>query len=124
MGASDAKIYGFYLVLIPVYDIEYKKTLVEQDAHDDDINSVCFAEADSPHILLSGSDDTFIKLWDRRAMKSSRKAVGNLVGHIEGITCVSTKGDGRFCISNSKVYLLAYKLGSNSEIMGSEEIDF
>ena len=30
------------------------------------------------------------------------KASGILVGHKEGVTYVSTKGDGRYCLSNGK----------------------
>jgi WD repeat-containing protein 23 len=37
-------------------------------AHQDDINSVCFANRQHSNILLSGSDDTMVKVWDRRAM--------------------------------------------------------
>lgn len=41
------------------------------------------------------------KVWDRRALKGG-KPVGVLVGHLEGITHVSSKRDGRYLITNSK----------------------
>jgi WD repeat-containing protein 23 len=39
---------------------------------------------------------------DRRSLGASQKASGVLVGHTEGITYVSAKGDGRYVISNGK----------------------
>jgi WD repeat-containing protein 23 len=39
---------------------------------------------------------------DRRSLGSSRKPSGVLIGHTEGITYVSAKGDGRYLISNGK----------------------
>ncbi|GES76587.1 WD repeat protein [Rhizophagus clarus] len=91
-GASDSNIY--------VYDIETRNVLLQLNGHDDDVNAVCFAD-DSSHILFSGSDDTYIKVWDRRSMRGGKES-GVLVGHTEGITYVTAKGDGRYCLSNSK----------------------
>lgn len=45
--------------------------------------------------------DCLCKVWDRRALKGG-KPVGVLVGHLEGITHVSSKRDGRYLITNSK----------------------
>ena len=39
---------------------------------------------------------------DRRSLGSSQKPSGVLIGHTEGITNVSAKGDGRYIISNGK----------------------
>jgi len=39
---------------------------------------------------------------DRRSLGASRRPSGVLVGHTEGITYVSAKGDGRYIISNGK----------------------
>lgn len=39
---------------------------------------------------------------DRRSLGASPKPSGVLVGHTEGITNVSAKGDGRYVISNGK----------------------
>lgn len=72
------------------------------NAHSDDINSCCWADTSSGNVLVSASDDTFLKIWDRRSLGASQKPSGVLIGHTEGITYVSAKGDGRYVISNGK----------------------
>ncbi|KAH9884025.1 WD40-repeat-containing domain protein [Xylariomycetidae sp. FL2044] len=86
---------------IIVYDIESRRVLHQIEGHDDDVNAVCFADKSSPHILYSGSDDTTIKVWDRRSMGDGREA-GAFVGHIEGLTYIDSKDDGRYLLSNGK----------------------
>ena len=88
-------------VLIVVYDVEVRKITLRLQGHRDDINAVCFADPTSTNVLFSGSDDSLVKVWDRRSMAGGR-AAGCLPGHMEGITFVATKGDGRYVISNSK----------------------
>lgn len=39
---------------------------------------------------------------DRRSLGASAKPAGVLIGHTEGITYVSPKGDGRYVVSNGK----------------------
>lgn len=88
---------------IYVYDVEANRVVVSQSGHEDDVNAVCYADTQSSHVFYSGSDDTFVKVWDRRAMRNGRgKSAGVLVGHTEGITYVASKGDGRYCLSNGK----------------------
>ncbi|KAM5476883.1 hypothetical protein MauCBS54593_000153 [Microsporum audouinii] len=84
-----------------VYDIETQKTVLQLRKHGDDVNAVCYGDKMSPHILYSGSDDSTIRVWDRRSMADGREA-GIFVGHTEGITFVDSKGDGRYVLSNSK----------------------
>ncbi|KAK9457847.1 WD40-repeat-containing domain protein [Dipodascopsis uninucleata] len=91
-GASDRCMY--------VYDIESRKVLLQLEGHTDDVNAVCFGD-ESGNILYSGSDDQLIKVWDRRSMRSQQEA-GVLVGHVEGITYIDSKKDGRYLISNGK----------------------
>lgn len=43
---------------------------------------------------------------DRRSLAETRKPSGVLIGHTEGITYVSAKGDGRYVISNGKDQIL------------------
>ncbi|KZF20482.1 WD40 repeat-like protein [Xylona heveae TC161] len=86
---------------VRVYDIESRRTVLKVRGHADDVNAVCFGDSSSPHILYSGSDDTTLKVWDRRSMGDNRGA-GVFLGHTEGLTYVDSKGDGRYVLSNSK----------------------
>ena len=92
-GTSDHSVY--------VYDLETRQSILSIPGHNDDVNAVCFGDSNSPHILYSGSDDTTIKVWDRRSMGDSREA-GVFMGHTEGLTYVDSKGDGRYVLSNGK----------------------
>ncbi|TPX37132.1 hypothetical protein SmJEL517_g01015 [Synchytrium microbalum] len=92
-GTSSASVY--------LYDVESKSVVTAIQAHRDDVNAVCFADASS-NVVISGSDDTTCKVWDRRSLASTRDPTGVLVGHTEGITYVSSKGDGRQVLSNGK----------------------
>ncbi|KAG0250186.1 hypothetical protein BG011_008590 [Mortierella polycephala] len=89
---------------IYVYDIESRSVLNTVMAHKNDVNSVCFAEPTSSQVVFSGSDDHLIKVWDRRSMGVGRNGTpsGILVGHSEGITYVTSKGDNRYLASNGK----------------------
>lgn len=84
-----------------VYDLQANRRSVKIEAHRADVNSCCFAD-NGGNVLLSASDDTFLKVWDRRSLRSSSHPAGVLVGHTEGLTYVSPKGDGRYVISNGK----------------------
>jgi len=57
---------------------------------------------DTSQLLFSGSDDGLVKVWDRRQLGKEGRPVGVLMGHLEGITHVCSKEDGRYLISNSK----------------------
>ncbi|KAI0275309.1 WD40-repeat-containing domain protein [Gloeopeniophorella convolvens] len=94
VAGGDGKIF--------VYDLLAHRRTVKINAHDDDVNSCCWADTASGNVLISASDDTFLKVWDRRSLGSSQKPSGVLIGHTEGITNVSAKGDGRYIISNGK----------------------
>ncbi|KAL8530762.1 hypothetical protein ACS0TY_007706 [Phlomoides rotata] len=92
-GSSDEDIY--------VYDLEAKKVSLRISAHACDVNTVCFAD-ESGHLIYSGSDDNFCKVWDRRCFRAKGRPAGVLMGHIEGITFIDSRGDGRYLISNGK----------------------
>ncbi|KAK5111877.1 hypothetical protein LTR62_004609 [Meristemomyces frigidus] len=92
-GTSDQSVY--------VYDLEAQRSILRIPGHQDDVNAVCFGDKMSPHILYSGSDDTTLKVWDRRSLASMRPA-GMFLGHTEGLTYIDSKGDGRYVISNGK----------------------
>ncbi|KAF8910028.1 WD40-repeat-containing domain protein [Gymnopilus junonius] len=104
-----------------VYDLLANKRTVKISAHTDDVNSCCWADTASGNVLVSASDDTFIKVWDRRSLGESRKPSGVLVGHTEGITYVSAKGDGRYVISNGKDQAL--RLWDLRKMRSSSEFD-
>jgi WD repeat-containing protein 23 len=92
-GTSDHSVY--------VYDVEAQRSILRIPGHTDDVNAVCYGDKMSPHILYSGSDDTTLKVWDRRSLNSMRPA-GMFLGHTEGLTYIDSKGDGRYVISNAK----------------------
>lgn len=92
-GSSDSSIY--------VYDLEAKRLSLQIPAHTSDVNAVCFAD-ETGHLIYSGSDDSLCKVWDRRCFGTREQAAGVLIGHLEGITYVDTRGDGRYLISNGK----------------------
>jgi len=86
---------------IAVYDIEARRQTLRVSGHHEDVNAVAFADRGSGNVLISGSDDSYVKVWDRRSLHHGKPA-GILVGHTEGVTYVSPKGDGRYCVSNGK----------------------
>ena len=69
---------------------------------------------------LPYSDET-PALRDRRSLGTAQKPSGVLVGHTEGITYVSSKGDGRYVISNGKDQAL--RLWDLRRMRSSEEFD-
>ena len=67
---------------ILIYDmLANRVSTVVQRAHEDEINSVCWANRESSNILFTGSDDCFINVWDRRALGSSSRPAGVFIGH-------------------------------------------
>ncbi|KAJ8406980.1 hypothetical protein AAFF_G00292560 [Aldrovandia affinis] len=93
-GANDGCLY--------VFDREQNKRTLKIDAHEDDVNTVAFADRSS-QLLFSGSDDALCKVWDRRMLREDRpQPVGQLAGHRDGLTFIHSKGDARYLISNSK----------------------
>jgi len=51
------------LTAILVYDLLADRRTVKIIAHDDDVNSCCWADTASGNVLISASDDTFLKVW-------------------------------------------------------------
>jgi len=94
-GASDSRLH--------VYDLEHDAREFSISAHEDDINAVEYGDQ-LGNIILSGSDDCFVKVWDRRIIRprTDCKPVGVFVGHLAGITHVNASLDGNYVISNSK----------------------
>lgn len=47
-----------------VYDLNAnRRSMRISHAHSDDVNSVCWADTGSGNVLISGSDDGFVKVW-------------------------------------------------------------
>nr|CAD7411312.1 unnamed protein product [Timema poppensis] len=93
-GANDGHLY--------VYDRECNQRALRIEGHDDDVNTVAFADETS-QIFYSGGDDGLCKVWDRRTLcESNAKPVGILAGHMDGVTHIDSRGDGRHLLSNSK----------------------
>ncbi|KAJ9082227.1 hypothetical protein DSO57_1006335 [Entomophthora muscae] len=106
---------------IMILDIETGRVVFRQKGHHDDVNAVCFADPSS-NIIFSGSDDGLIKVWDRRSLHGEDcAAAGALVGHTSGITYVSAKGDGRYCLSNGKDQTM--KLWDIRKLVSVDEVD-
>lgn len=92
-GSNDEAIY--------IYNLETKKVSSRFEAHTSDVNTVTFAD-ETGNVIYSGSDDAFCKIWDRRCLCTMGKPAGVLSGHIEGITFIDSRRDGRYFISNGK----------------------
>ena len=99
-----------------VHIIQLERKIVSriEQAHFDDVNTVCFVDpVHSPSLILSGADDGLIKLWDLRTEEAREgRAQGMLAGHVSGVTSVCSKdgqggggggrGGGRLVVSNGK----------------------
>ena len=48
---------------ISVYDLLADQRTVKISAHSNDVNSCCWADTGSCNVLVSASDDTFLKVW-------------------------------------------------------------
>lgn len=93
-GANNGNVY--------IYNREIGTRTHRIKCHPDDINTVGLADSSSS-IFFTGSDDGFVKVWDRRTLNDTSPApVGCFVGHRDGIVYIDPRGDGRHLISNSK----------------------
>jgi len=72
VAGGNGKIFGQLLALNfshnihatnTVYDLLANKRTVKISAHTDDVNSCCWADTNSGNVLVSASDDTFLKVW-------------------------------------------------------------
>ncbi|KAF4532424.1 hypothetical protein B566_EDAN003877 [Ephemera danica] len=93
-GGNDGYLY--------VYDRECQQRCLRIEGHDEDVNTVAFADSTS-QILYSGGDDGLCRVWDRRTLSESHpKPVGVLAGHMDGLTYIDPRGDGRHLLTNCK----------------------
>lgn len=98
-GGSDGCLYAYDRVLdrrVLQVPVSYQPTVSV------DVNAVGFVD-ESSDIFYSGTDDGVIKIWDQRCLNEERpEAVGLLLGHMDGITYIDSRNDGRYILSNSK----------------------
>lgn len=48
---------------VMVYDLVANRRSIKINAHTDDVNSCCWADTSSGNVLISASDDSFLKVW-------------------------------------------------------------
>lgn len=111
-----------------IYNVERQKSVVKlAGCHRDDVNAVAYLD-DSCNTIITGSDDCYIKIWDRRTLGGgggrgnddrgndestttgggggggarSGRPVGVCVGHCEGITHMDSRNDDHHFISTAK----------------------
>ncbi|CAG9333067.1 unnamed protein product [Blepharisma stoltei] len=102
-GDGSSVIFSTNRKSIVLYDLIKRQNIINlQKAHDDDVNSICFLDPEKENIVVSGSDESCIKIWDMRCLNSDGSAHGVLIGHREGITHVAPHSNGISLISNSK----------------------
>ena len=95
-GSSECIVY--------VYDIATQQVVSKLRSHQEDVNAVEYCDETSK-LFFSGSDDSYIHVWDRRLIGVSgtgNKPVGSLIGHTEGIAHLNSKRDSNYLISNGK----------------------
>lgn len=102
-GSGTEVVAGTNRNSVEVYDLVKRvKVCSMPNAHTDDVNAVCFANREASNVIFTASDDSSIKIWDRRTLGSRSLPEGVLIGHREGVTYLNSKGDGLQLISNSK----------------------
>ena len=112
-GTGGELLAGSGNTCVMLYDVERKTTTQCVPAHMDDINAVAWGDASANcNLVLTGSDDHMIKVWDRRTMGNYTvagngdlqfpRAAGYLPGHLQGVTSLDAHPDGRYVVSNAK----------------------
>lgn len=102
-GQGNSVIAGTNQHSIENYDLVKRQNVSSiVRAHSDEVNSVNFVDIEKSDVIVSGSDEACIKVWDLRCINSNQSPQGVLIGHKEGVTYISPKLDGVHLISNSK----------------------
>ncbi|XP_074325041.1 LEC14B homolog [Apium graveolens] len=91
-GSSNSSIY--------VYDLGENRLSVHVGAHRSPVSTVCFAD-ESGQIIYSGGEEGLCKVWDRRIL-TYEQASGILVGHVDGVSFIDSRGDSCHLISNAR----------------------
>lgn len=62
-----------------------------------------FADRNNTNLLFTGSDDCYIKAWDKRILGQGHEhPIGVFIGHEEGVASLATRNDGIYLASNGK----------------------
>lgn len=83
-GSSDGT-----LQIVDMRVGDFKKSQVLIKAHDKDVN-VCDWSKSTPNLIVTGSDDCTVKVWDLRKQKQKNKSeeLINFKWHTEPITSI------------------------------------
>lgn len=68
------------------------------------IHAISYISDKDSNLLVSGCNDGLIKLWDLRCYTSDcriSKPVSVFLGHLDGITYIDPRNDGKYILSNS-----------------------
>ena len=68
-----------------VYDLLANRRTVNISAHEDDVNSCCWADPSSGNVLVSASDDAFLKVWYGSSIACSLILLNNCLTGIAGL---------------------------------------
>jgi len=102
-GDGKQIVCGTKAAEVLLYDLVSGRLITKvSNAHQDEINSECYANRQHSNIVFTGSDDAMVKVWDRRALGNNNRPAGVFIGHAEGVTNVASKGDGVYVASNAK----------------------
>lgn len=108
-GCNNSNIY--------ICDREHSmvRLMSSNDALPVDINAISFTSDLDGNILATGCNNGLLKLWDLRCYQSANnsnhpnsqgqvrsKPVSVFYGHLDGITYIDPRNDGRYLLSNSR----------------------
>ena len=81
-----------------IWDIASNKQLAKMSGHLTQCTCLQTEKSDSPNVLVSGSSDTNVKLWDTRM----RAVVNTYKGHTQDVVCVDLSPDQKIIASGSQ----------------------
>lgn len=87
VAGGDGKIF--------VYDLLANRRTVKIDAHQADVNSCCWADTASGNVLISASDDTFLKVW---CVNAHFSVLGITKGQTQGSSLIGLFSEAFGCL--------------------------
>ncbi|CAH8634227.1 unnamed protein product [Schistosoma curassoni] len=100
-GSSNQVVSGHNKGMVYVTDLQTNKyeSFAVNPRSKADVNAVTTLDRSS-NLILAGSDDTNVRLFDIRALNKGCQSLFS--GHVDGITYLDSKGDDVYFLSNSK----------------------